>query len=92
MMHRTQLIRYSLIKVRLLVCSCAFAQTQVDLTNLDKKGMAKVKLEQEYLEVTCPIENNQQGKLQINLDQDKPFFKSMEVWDVAANGGFTQQV
>ncbi len=76
----------------MLVCSCVFAQTQVDLSKVDKNGKAKAKLEQEYLEVTWPIENYQQGKLQINLDQDKPFFKSMEVWDVAANGGFTQQV
>ncbi len=79
MIYKTQFIRCFLINVLVLVATCALAQTQVDLTQLDKKGKTKVKLEKNNLEVTWPVENGQEGKILVNLDQEKPFFKSGSV-------------
>jgi hypothetical protein len=57
----------------------ARGQVPVDLTRFDKKGSAKVVVQQNDLRISWPAGGKDRGTIGINLERGKPLFRSIQV-------------
>lgn len=60
-------------------CPQIEAQVPVDLIQFQKGGKTKAELYDTVLSVVWPAGENQEGKVEINLEEDKPLFSSIQL-------------
>ncbi len=76
-------------KTMLLLCLLfslfANAQELVNLSSYDKNGEAKIAVSENVITVNWPVNKTDQGRLLLDLEKDKPLFKSIEL---SNNGSF----
>ncbi|MGI8635277.1 MAG: hypothetical protein ACR2KZ_07725, partial [Segetibacter sp.] len=69
----------------LLSCSGSKGQQLVNLSAYNSKGEAKVAVNGNIITVNWPVNKTDQGRLLLDLEKDKPLFKSIEL---SNNGAF----
>ena len=72
------LTRNTLVLI-LISCLSLKAQVPVNFTGLNKKNGAKVEVKNALLSVSWPVDGSERGKIVIDLEKDKPLFKSMQL-------------
>ncbi len=72
----------------LLISFISQAQTPVDLSKFKKNNGAQVSTSANRLEVSWPVQNKEQGKIILNLDQNSPLFASLQL----TQGGTTKEI
>lgn len=63
----------------LVACFSVQAQVPVNLSGFNKKNGAKAELKNTLLSVSWPTEGEERGKIVIDLEKNKPLFKSIQL-------------
>ncbi|MDB5249771.1 MAG: hypothetical protein JWQ40_4165 [Segetibacter sp.] len=72
-------MRNTIILFFLLLCSCSDAQQLVDLSKYNAENGTKVAVNGNIITITWPVSKAENGRLLIDLEKDKPIFKSIEL-------------
>ncbi|MEJ7693820.1 hypothetical protein [Daejeonella sp.] len=84
-------MKKSIWLVFVFISTLSLAQTPVDLAGYDKKGGAKVGVDDDVLNIVWPVGENENGKIIINLKKGEPLFskilmgKGENFTEIAAN-------
>lgn len=72
------LIRNTLLLI-LISCLSVKAQVPVNLSGLHKKNGVKAEVKNALLSISWPVEGSERGKIVLDLEKDKPLFKSIQL-------------
>lgn len=63
----------------LLPVDASFAQSPIDLSGLDKKGVVKAKADNNVIQITWPTGATEEGKLVLDMESGRPLFQSLSI-------------
>ena len=72
-------MKYLFFIVFILLTVFTKAQTKINLKDYNKNGEAKIAVEGNILTATWPAGENESGKLILDISNDKPLFKSIQL-------------
>lgn len=68
-----------LVVISLLIACCAKTQLKVDFSSFNKNGEVKAEVQNNLLKISWPAGKREYGKLVIDLQRDRPLFKSIQL-------------